>query len=268
MLENGLRVFPGMETDIAEGGHILSIGPLEAILELNQRLAPHKAPGNFLPFAQLRDLFDQYPVVVGGGPSLPGQSSAASQLPREQLDRLDFLDLNGKDLATDRQQAEERTYGLGRQLGVPVVSGSDTHQAVQYGCVWTEFQRDCSTAAELLQEMQAGRYTITVSESAAEKVKTASLLKRALKEIHALGGDYVAVLTGPEKDQEHGPSYGERIAVHHKAVVVEYAPKAGAMAEALETAANEMALQGWELVSSTVTPAAKGILLFRKRGSE
>ena len=138
---------------------------------------------------------------------------------------------------------------------------------VQYGCVWTEFQRECSTAAELLQEMQAGRYTITVSESAAEKVKTASLLKRALKEIHALGGDYVAVLTGPEKDQEHGPSYGERIAVQHKAVVVEYAPKAGAMAEALEAAANEMALQGWELVSSTVTPAAKGILLFRKRGT-
>lgn len=116
--------------------------------------------------------------------------------------------------------------------------------------------------------MQAGRYAITVSESAAEKVKTASLLKRALKEIHALGGDYVAMLTGPEKDQEHGSSYSERIAVHHKAVVVEYAPKAGAMAEALETAANEMALQGWELVSSTVTPAAKGILLFRKRGSE
>ena len=266
VLENGLRVFPGMETDIAEGGHILSIGPLEAILELNQRLAPHKAPGNFLPFAQLRDLFDQYPVVVGGAHPYR-EGGHIPQLPREQLARLDFLDLNGKDLATNRQQAEERTYGLGRQLGIPVVSGSDTHQAVQYGCVWTEFQRDCSTAAELLQEMQGGRYTITVSESAAEKVKTASLLKRALKEIHALGGDYVAVLTGPEKDQEHGPSYAERIAVHHKAVVVEYAPKAGAMAEALETAANEMALQGWELVSSTVTPAAKGILLFRKRGT-
>ena len=267
VLENGLRVFPGMETDIAEGGHILSIGPLEAILELNQRLAPHKAPGNFLPFAQLRDLFDQYPVVVGGAHPYR-EGGHIPQLPREQLARLDFLDLNGKDLATNRQQAEQRTYGLGQQLGIPVVSGSDTHQAVQYGCVWTEFQRECSTAAELLQEMQAGRYAITVSESAAEKVKTASLLKRALKEIHALGGDYVAVLTGPEKDQEHGPSYGERIAVQHKAVVVEYAPKAGAMAEALESAANEMALQGWELVSSTVTPAAKGILLFRKRGSE
>ena len=40
-LANGLRIFPGMETDVAEGGHILSIGPLEAILELNRRLEPH-----------------------------------------------------------------------------------------------------------------------------------------------------------------------------------------------------------------------------------
>ena len=190
------------------------------------------------------------------------------EMPQEQLARLDFLDLNGKDLAANRRQAELHTYGLGRQLGIPVVSGSDTHQAVQYGCVWTEFQQACSTTTGLLQEMRAGRYRITVSESAAEKVQSAGLLKRALKEIHALGGDYVAVLTGPEKDQEHGPSYAERIAVHHKAVVVDYAPKAGAMAEEMERIANEMALQGWALASSAVTPAAKGILLFRKRGSE
>ena len=105
VLENGLRVFPGMETDIAEGGHILSIGLLEAILELNQRLAPHKAPGNFLPFAQLRDLFDQYPVVVGGAHPYR-EGGHIPQLLREQLARLDFLDLNGKDLAANRQQAE------------------------------------------------------------------------------------------------------------------------------------------------------------------
>ena len=134
VLENGLRVFPGMETDIAEGGHILSIGPLEAILELNQRLAPYKQPGNFLPFAKLRDLFDQYPVVVGGAHPYR-EGGHIPQLPEEQLARLDFLDLNGKDLATDRQRAERLTKGLGERLGKPVVSGSDTHQAVQYGCV-------------------------------------------------------------------------------------------------------------------------------------
>ena len=54
---DGLRIFPGMETDIAEGGHILSIGPAEAILELNRRLEPHKEKGSFLPFAQLLALF-------------------------------------------------------------------------------------------------------------------------------------------------------------------------------------------------------------------
>ena len=66
-LENGLKIFPGMETDVAEGGHILSVGPLEAILELNRQLEPYKEKGNFMPFAQLMDLFDQYPVVVGCG---------------------------------------------------------------------------------------------------------------------------------------------------------------------------------------------------------
>lgn len=267
VLENGLRVFPGMETDIAEGGHILSIGPLEAILELNQRLAPYKQPGAFLPFAKLRDLFDQYPVVVGGAHPYR-EGGHIPQLPEEQLARLDFLDLNGKDLATDRQRAERLTKGLGEHLGKPVVSGSDTHQAVQYGCVWTEFAKDFSTLRELKEEMEAGRYAVTVAENAAEKVKTAALLKRALKEIHALGGDYVAVLTGPEMDREHGPSYGERIAVRHKAVVVDYAPQAGNMAKELEAAADEMSQKGWELASSAVTPGAKGILLFRKKGAE
>ena len=149
-----------------------------------------------------------------------------------------------------------------------MVSGSDTHQAVQYGCVWTEFAKDFSTVRELKEEMEAGRYAVTVAENAPEKVKTATLLKRALKEIHALGGDYVAVLTGPEKDREHRSSYGERIAVRHKAVVVDYAPQAGNMAKELEAAADEMSQKGWELASSSVTPGAKGILLFRKKGAE
>ena len=57
-LANGLRIFPGMETDVAEGGHILSIGPLEAILELNRRLEPHKEKETFLPLADLLDLLE------------------------------------------------------------------------------------------------------------------------------------------------------------------------------------------------------------------
>ena len=58
----GLRVFPGMETDIAEGGHVLCVGPMEAIREMNRRLEPHKTKDRFLPAAQLLDLFAEYPV--------------------------------------------------------------------------------------------------------------------------------------------------------------------------------------------------------------
>ena len=56
VLENGLRIFSGMETDIAEGGHILSLGSVETILELNRKLTPYKAPGSFLSFRKLMDL--------------------------------------------------------------------------------------------------------------------------------------------------------------------------------------------------------------------
>ncbi len=193
-LENGLRIFPGMETDVREGGHILSIGPLEDILELNQRLEPYKGKENFLSFSDLMDLFSQYPVLVGcGHPFRCG--GHVPELPHEQLRRLSFLDLNGKDLALDRSRTEALTYALGKQLGIPVVSGSDTHQAVQYGCVTTVFDHSCTSVSALQDEMKAGRYSIQLSDHAAFQVRTACLLKRALKEIHALGGDYVSVLT-------------------------------------------------------------------------
>ena len=95
------------------GGHILSIGPLEAILELNRRLEPHKEKGDFLPFSRLMELFDQYPVLVGCGHPFraPGH---VPELPEEQLRRLKFLDLNGKDLALDRERTERLTCALGK----------------------------------------------------------------------------------------------------------------------------------------------------------
>ena len=113
----------------------------------------------------------------------------------EQLRRLKFLDLNGKDLALDRERTERLTHDLGKKLGIPVVSGSDTHQAVQYGCISTVLEQDCTTFDEIFSQVRAGAYRIEVAQQAAFQVQTASLLKRALKEIHALGGDYVSILT-------------------------------------------------------------------------
>ena len=50
----------------------------------------------------------------------------------------------------------------------------------------------------------------------------------------------------------------------HKAVVIEYSPKAADMAEKIEEKANEMLKGGYELVTFSVTAAAKAILVFKK----
>lgn len=198
VMENGLRIFTGMETDIAEGGHILSLGKAETILELNQRLALHKVSGSFLPFEKLMDLFSEYDVLVGA--AHPYRSGGhIPDLPEEQLRRLDFLDLNGKDLAENRDRAQKQTYALGELLAKPVVGGSDTHQAVQYGCIYTDFGSKITTLKELERQMKAGAYRIEISAQASFQVKTACILKRALKEIYALGGDYVNILVNGGK---------------------------------------------------------------------
>ena len=190
---DGLRIFPGMETDIAEGGHILSVGPMEAILELNHRLEPHKEKGKFLPFEQLKDLFDEYPVIVGGGHPYR-EGGHIPELPEKQLKRFDFFDLNGKDIAEDKDGTKEKIYGLAGKFGRKVAAGSDTHQSFQYGCIYNVFEKECVTVEEIREQIEKEAYEIQISQMASFQVKTAGLLKKSLKEINALGGDYVAVL--------------------------------------------------------------------------
>ena len=104
-----------------------------------------------------------------------------------------------------------------------------------------------------------------VSEQAAFQVKTACILKRVLKEIYALGGDYVSVLLGGGKERD-SYSFQDRLAVAYQTVVIDYSPKAGEMADRIRLAANEMSRKGFVLVSARTTGSAKGILVFREKG--
>lgn len=198
--KDGLHIFAGMETDISESGHVLSIGAPEVILELNARMESYKNRGEFLPFEKLMDLLEQYPVITGAGHPFR-EGGQIPNLPLEQLRRLHFLDLNGKDVALNRKYFEEKTKELAEKLEIPMVSGSDTHQALQYGCIRTNMYKTVTEVEELYKEIKQKNYGIVVSSNAAFQVKTAGLLKRTLKEIHGLGGNYVSVLTSEINDQ-------------------------------------------------------------------
>ncbi|MFR6331046.1 MAG: hypothetical protein ACLUOI_21080 [Eisenbergiella sp.] len=113
-------------------------------------------------------------------------------------------------MAENRERTERLTCELGERLCKPVVAGSDTHQAVQYGCIRTAFERKCCTFGELAREMVSGRYRIEIHPEAAFRVRTAGLLKRSLKEIHALGGDYVSVLLGKKQEMKERMEESQR----------------------------------------------------------
>lgn len=49
----------------------------------------------------------------------------------------------------------------------------------------------------------------------------------------------------------------------YKIVVVNHEPKAKSMAAAVEAKANEMAAQGYELVTMSITNSSKAILVFK-----
>lgn len=51
----------------------------------------------------------------------------------------------------------------------------------------------------------------------------------------------------------------------YKTVVIGYHPKAENLAKLIEEKANEMFVEGYELVTFSVTNSAKAILLFKKR---
>lgn len=193
ILCDGLRIFAGMEIDIAEAGHILAIGELEAITLIYERLSPYLSRKEHPTFAQLLHILRSYPVLVGAGHPFR-HSGGIPALPAELLKQLDFIELNGHDAAFDMEGISEKTHAFARSLELPVLAGSDTHQSIQFGCIHTKFASDCTTVSELKKEVAQGKYTIECSNFAHAQVKNAKLVKRALKEIHALGGDYTALL--------------------------------------------------------------------------
>lgn len=193
----GLRLFPGMEVDISEGGHILMIGSLEHILDLNEKLEPFKEKDKFLSLEKLLIAAQSYKMIIGAAHPFRSGSNIPL-LDTGLLSMMTFIDLNGKDCAQKGIETQIEIYEFGNKLNLPVVAGSDTHQHFQYGCIWNDFNHDCSTIQDLIDTINKKEYKINISKDIELKVKSATVLKKALKKVNSFGGDYVSVLIEDE----------------------------------------------------------------------
>lgn len=191
--DEGLRIFPGMEVDIKEGGHTLVLGKMEEILFLNQQLEPHKEKDCFLPLKELVLLLEGRGFVFGAAHPYR-EGSNIPTLPKTLLETFDFLDMNGKDMAMFANENRRKLQGLSMELQSRIVAGSDTHQSFQYGCIYNEFANECNTIQGLKKEILNGDYEIVQSPFIKKQVRSAGILKKSLKLIHSLGGNYVELL--------------------------------------------------------------------------
>ncbi|MGF2614307.1 PHP domain-containing protein [Rossellomorea vietnamensis] len=178
---DGFKIFPGLEVDIKETGHILLIGSRNDILQISERLAAHRHEDNFIPFADLLSIAQSYNVIkIGAHPFR--NSTPLHHIDHGLLSQLDFFDLNGKDLHYEGREVEFRVRKLGNELNIPVVGGSDSHYPLQLGSIVNSLDRDCNTIEEIRTTIENGHYETAISPCLETKVKAAKKIKNMLKE--------------------------------------------------------------------------------------
>lgn len=185
----GVRVFPGLEVDIQEGGHNLVIGNYETIRSLRKEILALSPSDQFLPAAKLFPLIKQYDVIFGAA-HVYRKGMHNLDLPDELIAFYDFFDMNGKDTGLMGEENYHKILQIAQKYQKPVLAGSDTHQYLQFGSVYNDFSREFSTIAAFREEMIAGNYNLYVNPAIREKIEGANLLKKALKLLQSQGGSY------------------------------------------------------------------------------
>lgn len=176
----GLKVFSGMEVDVANKGHILIIGNRSHIRVLRQQLEPHTAKDSFIALEELMNRTDGYPLLrIGAHPMR--ESTPLTHHDADTLRRLDALDINAKDLFQYGFGMADQVRQFADHLGLKVIAGSDSHQPLQFGSVVNHVDNVCETAEQLRSELLSGNYQLEISACLNVKVKAAQMMKELLK---------------------------------------------------------------------------------------
>lgn len=176
----GISIFPAMEVSVKNKGHVIISGDREDIMTIYEELAAYMIKENLINLEQLLDLAEVYGCLkIGAHPFRRGHKLCKQQI--EQLKRLDAIDLNAKDIYKKGQViAKDELIQLSRDIGVNIVTGSDSHTPLQLGSVVTSFENNLTTINEIKADIVAGRYNIEINNSLDFKVYSSKILKRYL----------------------------------------------------------------------------------------
>lgn len=177
---SGMKVFCGLEVDVRETGHFLVIGSREHIMSIAKYLLPHQEKTAYIKVNDLIALLQDYNVLKIGAHPLR-EKTPWNHHETEVLEQFDAFDLNGKDLYTCGREMEQRVKQFAEPYNIPVVGGSDTHQAMQYGSIRNELP-ECNTIDELREAIKKQDYKVEISPCLEVKVKAAAEIKRMIKE--------------------------------------------------------------------------------------
>lgn len=178
---DGLKIFTGMEVDVAENGHVLVIGNLKNVKKIRKQLAGHEVQKNFIGLQNLFELCSPFNMLVIGGHPFREEHPLYKASP-DLLKKFDAFDMNGKDLFEyGIEEMKAKVLKLGQEYNIPIVTGSDSHQYLQLGCVASVFKKECDTIEEIKREIAAGNYEIYISDCLITKVKAATMIKKLLK---------------------------------------------------------------------------------------
>ena len=160
---DGISVFPAMEVSVKNKGHVILCGDRESIVNIYKSLETFREKENLIDLEELLDLAE------------------VCKHPHELLKRLDALDLNGKDIFKKGEGiARDEVINLSQELGLNIITGSDSHTPVQLGGIYTSLNKECKTIKELKECIKNNDYTIEINSALNFKIFSSKILKRYL----------------------------------------------------------------------------------------
>lgn len=185
---NGMKVFPGVEVNAKEGGHFTFIGSRYDVREFWEKIKLNQTEDSYLPILEILEIAEPYNFIkIGAHPYR--KPSAIIKHSDLVFEKLDALGLNGKDLYQYGRKSKDKLTLFAYGKNLPLLAGSDTHQYLQYGCVYNKFHENLNTIDELKQAISSDLYDIIISSDLEIKVKSATVVKKILKKL-LLDGNY------------------------------------------------------------------------------